>query len=176
MSTVTLVTGGCRSGKSRFALTQAMTYETRAFIATAVAFDDEMNARIGRHQAERGSDFETFEAPYGLGEAIRSLPPGSDVAVVDCLTVWLSNLMYKHGETTESYPEMETFFAAIENPPCDLYVVTNEVGTGIVPENALARRFRDEAGFLNQAVAQRADRVVWMVAGCPVAVKGMLEQ
>jgi len=172
MNTVTLITGGCRSGKSRHAIALARPYERPVFIATAQAFDDEMRARIEKHQTERGPDFDTIEEPCDLAGALRRLSPTSNVALIDCLTVWLSNLMHRHGESTETYPEVTDFLSAIEKPPCDLLIVTNEVGLGIVPENDLARRYRDLAGILNQEVARRADRVIMTVCGIPLKIKG----
>jgi len=165
---ITLLTGGSRSGKSRHALELAMTYERRAFIATAVAFDDEMRDRVGKHQDERGAAFATLEEPRDLAGALRRIPTGTDVAVIDCLTVWLGNLM--HENATES-GLIEAFLGALEDPPCDLLIVTNEVGMGIVPGNAMAREFRDLAGSLNQKVAALAGHVILMVSGLPLVVK-----
>jgi len=172
LSRVTLVTGGARSGKSRYALARMEPYRKRAFIATAEALDGEMRDRIARHQAERADAFLTVEAPLALGEAIRWLPSGTDAAIVDCLTVWLGNLMHHFGD--EEAPRREAIDALLEavtTAPCDLVVVTNELGMGIVPDNELARRFRDEAGRLNQDVAALADEVVWVVSGLPVHLK-----
>ena len=172
MNTVTLITGGCRSGKSRYALDLARLCERRVFIATAEGFDDEMRDRISKHQAERGPGFETIEAPCDLAGALRGLSPAVDVAVVDCLTVWLGNLTHRHGETPGIYPEVTDFLKAIEEPVCNLLLVTNEVGLGVVPENAMARCYRDLAGRLNQEVACRAERVIMMVCGLALFVKG----
>jgi adenosylcobinamide kinase/adenosylcobinamide-phosphate guanylyltransferase len=172
MRAVTLVTGGARSGKSRYAMELALAYRRRVFVATATAFDGEMADRIARHRRERAERFTTVEAPLDLAGALAALPPATDVALVDCLTVWLGNLFERHGAETESFEEVAAFLRAIEAPPCDLVVVTNEVGMGIVPENALARRFRDVAGRLNAEVAARADRVAFMVCGVSMHVKG----
>jgi adenosylcobinamide kinase/adenosylcobinamide-phosphate guanylyltransferase len=174
VSTVTLITGGSRSGKSRYALEQARGYKRPAFVATAIPFDAELRDRIARHQVERHPRFTTIEAPYDLAAALRSLPDGTDAAVIDCLTVWLGNLVHRYGDAQTDCAELGAFLAAIEAPPCDLWIVTNELGSGIVPDSALSRRFRDVAGRLNQDVARRADRVVLLVCGCPVAVKGTL--
>lgn len=172
MSTVTLLTGGARSGKSRYALSLASAYPTpRVFIATADAFDEEMHQRIARHREERDGDFVTSEAPLDPGAALERLPANTQVAVLDCLTVWLGNLMHHDPGETGSYEPIDRFLDLLDWPPCDLIVVTNEVGMGIVPHNALARRFRDAAGALNQQVAARADRVFFMVSGCPLSVK-----
>lgn len=172
MSAATLITGGCRSGKSRFALARADRYSRRAFVATAIAFDDEMTERISRHRTERGAAYQTIEAPYDLAAAVSALPARTQVAVIDCLTVWIGNLMHRHAKVADPYPEIAAFLQVVESPPCDLIVVTNEVGLGVVPDNSLARHFRDVAGSVNQDVARRADHVVLMVCGCPVWVKG----
>jgi adenosylcobinamide kinase/adenosylcobinamide-phosphate guanylyltransferase len=172
LSHVTLVTGGARSGKSRHALALMEPYANKAFIATAEAVDEEMRDRIARHQAERAGSFITVEAPIHLGEAIRSLPADVEAATVDCLTVWLGNLMHHYAEDEDSLgAQVEGFLAALKEPPCDLVIVTNELGMGIVPDNALARRFRDLAGWLNQDVAALADDVLLAVSGIPVTLK-----
>ena len=170
---LTLVTGGARSGKSRFALESAMPRARKAFIATATPCDKEMAARIARHRSERGADFLTIEEPLDLAGALGALPRDMDVAVVDCLTLWLGNLMHKYGGIREDdCPEIEALVEALRSPPCDLLVVTNEVGMGIVPENEAARTFRDVAGRLNARVARMADNVVLLVSGIPVTIKG----
>jgi adenosyl cobinamide kinase/adenosyl cobinamide phosphate guanylyltransferase len=176
MNRVTLITGGARSGKSRYALELADTDARRVFIATAEPCDEEMRARIEKHRSARGSAFDTIEEPYDLAGALRAMPTGTGVAVIDCLTVWLGNLMYRHGEEQTDYPEVGEFLAAVESPACNLLIVTNEVGFGIVPDNPLGRRFRDMAGVVNQEVARRADRVVMMVCGHPMVVKERKER
>jgi adenosylcobinamide kinase / adenosylcobinamide-phosphate guanylyltransferase len=168
---VTLVTGGGRSGKSRYALEQAAHYSCKGFVATAVPFDDEMRARIAKHREDRDPAYITVEAPVDLAAGIRSLGDDADVAVVDCLTVWLGNLMHRHGETEASFPEVESLLALLNDPPLDLILVTNEVGSGIIPANRESRLFRDLAGFLNQSVAQLADEVVLVACGLPVVLK-----
>ncbi len=173
MRKVTLVTGGGRSGKSRYALQLAGRCNgKRVFIATAEPFDDEIRARIGKHREERGEAFQTIEEPLDLAGALRALSDDVEVAVVDCLTLWLGNLMHHHGAGTEDHPEVSELLQILDAPPCDLIIVTNEVGMGVIPENAMARRFRDAAGRLNQEVARRAGQVVLMVSGLPVHVKG----
>jgi len=174
MSHITLITGGARSGKSSHALSLARRYPLpRTFIATAEPFDEDMRRRIERHRAERAADFRTRESPLDLATAIQELSGETRVAVVDCLTVWLGNLLHHFSDTPQLQEQIDRFLSAIENPPCDLIVVTNEVGMGIVPHNDLARQFRDLAGTLNQQAAARADRVVLIVSGCPVFVKGV---
>jgi len=174
MSRITLITGGARSGKSSHALALARQYPLpRAFIATAEPFDDDMRRRIEHHRAERAEEFDTHESPLDLAAAIRTLPGEVCVAVVDCLTVWLGNLLHHFSDTPQLQERIDRFLVSLEHPPCDLIVVINEVGMGIVPHNDLARQFRDLAGTLNQQVAAKADRVVFMVSGCPVLVKGV---
>ena len=173
MSEVVLITGGARSGKSRHALEMAGRRERgRVYIATAEPFDDDMRSRIREHRLERGGSFETVEAPLDLTGALGSIPGNTEVAVVDCLTVWLGNLVHHRGEDEDSFPEVNAFLKTLDRPPCDLVLVTNEVGMGVIPESRLARRFRDSLGRLNQEVARRADRVVLMASGLPIAIKG----
>jgi adenosylcobinamide kinase / adenosylcobinamide-phosphate guanylyltransferase len=155
-----LVGGGARSGKSRWALERARKCGGRlVYIATAEALDDEMSVRIARHRAERSGEFETIEEPRELAKAIRSAQ--GDAIVVDCLTLWLANVM---GDAEET-------IAAAKEHAAEVICVTNEVGCGIVPENALAREFRDRAGRMNQRFAEAADAVYWMVFGQPLRVK-----
>jgi adenosylcobinamide kinase / adenosylcobinamide-phosphate guanylyltransferase len=173
MGTITLITGGARSGKSAFALGLAKRYSQRAFIATAVALDEEMEERILRHKKERGDAFRTIEEPLHLGEAISLCRGRNEVAVVDCLTVWLGNL-YHHCDEDEASVKshMDGFLAVLDEAPCDLIIVTNEVGWSIVPENRLARTFRDMAGRLNREVAQKSHHVYLLCCGIPLALKG----
>ena len=174
MHTITLITGGARSGKSAYALDLAQKrYSQRAFIATAVAFDEEMKHRILRHQKERGSGFQTIEEPFRLAGAISSCAGRAEGAVVDCLTVWLGNLYHHcrdHEPSIRDY--VDAFLAVLDMPPCDLILVTNEVGWGIVPENRLARAFRDMAGYLNRETALKAHSVSLLCCGIPLTLKG----
>lgn len=171
MKKVTLVTGGCRSGKSTQALRVAEQYKEKAFLATAQAYDKEMEERIRKHKEERQNQYLTIEEPIDIAAALKTLPESVEVIIVDCMTVWLSNLMFKDETIPDSFPEMEAFLALVENPPCHLVVVTNEVGMGIVPDNALSRDYRDRAGRLNQEIAKRADDVFLVVSGIPVKIK-----
>ena len=176
---LTLVLGGARSGKSGFAQGQAeMQAEAQAeaegglpgrlaMIVTGQAFDDEMRARIEQHRRERGAAWRTVEAPLDLPQTLGRLRE-DEVVVVDCLTLWLSNLMLAERACE---PETAALLAALRRMKNPVWLVSNEVGLGIVPENALARRFRDEAGRLHQQVAAQADHVVLMVAGLPLTVK-----
>ncbi len=169
---VLLVTGGSRSGKSTYALNRALEAETpRAFIATAEAFDEEMKDRIRRHQDERGDTFFSIEEPIDLAGAIKKIPTGTNVALIDCLTVWLGNLMYKNGVQKEPYNEVYELIEVIKNPPCDIVIVTNELGSGIIPLDAMTRTYRDHAGWLNQDVAKVADEVVLVACGLPLKLK-----
>lgn len=172
MKKVILVTGGSRSGKSRHAMETALKYEKRAFIATAPACDEEMERRIAAHRAERGDRFVTIEESTDIAKAFASLPPNTEVALLDCLTVWAGNLMHKHGDSDDvTFSEIDAFFDAIADPPVDVILVTNEVGSGVIPDNAMARRFRDLAGTINQRAAARADKVILCVSGIPVTIK-----
>jgi adenosylcobinamide kinase/adenosylcobinamide-phosphate guanylyltransferase len=165
---VILVGGGARSGKSRYALEKALTIEgSRAFVATAEALDDEMSARIAHHKAERGEQFTTIEAPVELAAAIAD--SSFDAMVVDCLTLWLSNLMFANKSCDR---EIEKLIAAAEASRATVIFVTNEVGSGMVPtDNALSREFRDRAGILNQRVASISQEVYFMVFGQPLRIK-----
>jgi adenosyl cobinamide kinase/adenosyl cobinamide phosphate guanylyltransferase len=160
---VTFVLGGARSGKSAHAeaLVAAMPAPWR-YIATAQAFDDEMRARIADHRARRDERWRTVEAPLDLATALDTPEP----ALVDCLTLWLTNLLL-----ADRQPDWPALLAALDARRAPTVIVSNEVGLGIVPDNALARAFRDEAGRLHQLVAARADRVLFMVAGLPMVLK-----
>lgn len=166
---LTFVIGGARSGKTSYALRECLARPARrhVMIATAQALDEEMAARIARHRQERGEDWVTVEAPLALAAAILDLRAG-DAAVIDCLTLWLSNLLLGDLDVAQA---LEDLCAALVESPADLVVVSNEVGQGIVPDNPLARRFRDEAGRMHQALAAVADRAFMIVAGLPVTLK-----
>lgn len=165
-----LVGGGSRSGKSTYALNLARALPgPHAFVATAQAYDDEMRSRVARHQAERAGEFATYEEPFHLARTITSLEAAYPVIIVDCLTLWLTNLLLQE---KESMPQrIGAFLASVTTSPSTVIAVTNEVGCGIVPQNALAREFRDLQGRLNQDAAQAAREVYWMVFGCPMRVK-----
>jgi len=169
---VTLVIGGGRSGKSTWAEAYARSHEgKRIYLATAEAFDDEMKKRIKAHQARRSGEFITIEEPLELSERIMSMASGVDVCLIDCLTVWLGNLMH-YEKNLETY--LEDLYRVVESPPCELILVTNETGLGIIPTDSMSRTFRDRAGWMNQRLAVLADRVVLLVAGIPLALKGTL--
>lgn len=164
-----LVLGGVRSGKSRFAQEHIEACAGRlAYVATAQALDEEMAQRIARHREERGRRWHTVEAPLDLPGALRHAAQTADAVLVDCLTLWLSNLILAERSVLEASRQMVEAIQSCDKP---LAIVSNEVGFGIVPENALARRFRDEAGILNQKVARAVDAVTLTVAGIPLQVK-----
>jgi adenosylcobinamide kinase/adenosylcobinamide-phosphate guanylyltransferase len=166
---LTFILGGARSGKTAYALREAGARPgRRVMIATAEALDEEMAARIARHQDERGEVWTTVEAPRRLADAVRDLAAG-DVAVIDCLTLWLTNQMLDEADLSAAVFDLVEVLAA---SPAELFAISNEVGQGIVPDSALARRFRDEAGWMHQAVAVAADRVVAVMAGLPLVLKG----
>ena len=169
-ASITLVTGGARSGKSRYALELAVGYEKRAFIATAEPFDEEMAVRIAHHKRERMESFLTIEAPLDLAGALRAIPSNIEVAVVDCLTVWLGNLMHHYGIKPKRYAEISAFVSILEESPCHLIVVTNEVGLGLVPDNDVARHYRDMIGELNQEICRMATQAIFMISGMPLIV------
>jgi adenosylcobinamide kinase / adenosylcobinamide-phosphate guanylyltransferase len=165
---VTLVLGGARSGKSRYAEDLiARSPKPWVYIATAEARDDEMAERIAAHKAWRGEGWRTVEAPCNVPDAIAQAPANAAV-LVDCLTLWLSNLMEGSFDIDA---QIACLLEALKGRSGPTVLVSNEVGLGIVPDNALARRFRDVQGALNQRVAAQAARVVMMVAGIAIAVK-----
>jgi adenosylcobinamide kinase / adenosylcobinamide-phosphate guanylyltransferase len=171
MPKIIYVTGGARSGKSSFALQMADKYSNRVFLATAEPFDEEMELRIDRHRKERNGAFLTMEEPVYIERILRELPEGTDVLLLDCLTVWAGNLMH-HSDTAEEIEHrIGSFAGELSNPPCDMVIVSNEVGMGIVPENAMARRFRDIAGMINQRVASIADEAYFLCSGIPLKLK-----
>lgn len=168
--TNTLILGGARSGKSQRALALAERMcERRVFVATAEALDDEMATRIARHKAERGAGWETVEAPLDLVEVLEAAATPDAVCVVDCLTLWLSNLMH-HRRDVER--ETARLSRALNARAGSIILVSNEVGLGLVPDTELGRAFRDAQGRLNQAIAQACDRVEFIAAGLPLTLKG----
>lgn len=165
---LTFLIGGARSGKSAEAERRTQQFPAPwTYIATAQAFDQEMDERIALHRARRGEGWRTVDAPLDLAGALAGVPSGQPV-LVDCLTLWLTNHLLAEHDLAE---ECERLEAALAEPRGPRFVVSNEVGLGIVPDNALSRRFRDAAGRLHQRVAARADEVVFMVAGLPLRVK-----
>jgi len=163
-----LVIGGARSGKSRYAQSRADTLDfNKIYVATAQAFDEEMRDRIARHQADR-DDWETIEAPLEVAAAIAMRSTPRTVILVDCLTLWATNLILGDHDVTAATTAL---IDAIRAAPGPVILVANEVGFGIVPENALARRFRDEAGIINQRIAAVVSEVQLVAAGIPLKLK-----
>ncbi|MGV8950584.1 MAG: bifunctional adenosylcobinamide kinase/adenosylcobinamide-phosphate guanylyltransferase [Cypionkella sp.] len=168
MKNCILVTGGARSGKSRIAEARCLSLgQPATYIATAQAWDDEMRARIAEHQARRGPEWVTVAEPLDLLGALRA-SDGAGPRLVDCLTLWLTNLMLGDHDWRAAGRDLVAALPAQSSP---VVFVTNEVGMGIVPDNALARAFRDAAGSLNQWVAEAADEVILAVSGLPLKVK-----
>jgi adenosylcobinamide kinase/adenosylcobinamide-phosphate guanylyltransferase len=166
---ITFVLGGARSGKSRYAENLiANEPPPWIYVATAEALDDEMAQRIAEHRARRTDGWQTVEAPRDLLHALASVPAGAAI-LIDCMTLWLSNLLLAGADIDREIAKLDT---ALTQIPGKAVLVANEVGWGIVPKYALAREFRDLQGHLNQRLAARADRVVLMVAGLPLFVKG----
>ena len=204
MAEITFILGGARSGKSRHAVQLAKgTGKKTVFIATAVAFDDEMKRRIAMHKTERPPDWVTIDEPKAVSSVVKSLGPEFGTVVIDCLTLLISNHLMedqdeevpRHCEeqSDEAIPsvrsreerfgwqenggierlenEIDDLLAVLKEKNAQVFIVSNEVGLGIVPENALARRFRDASGRVHQRLAKEADEVIFMVAGIPWRVK-----
>jgi adenosylcobinamide kinase/adenosylcobinamide-phosphate guanylyltransferase len=166
--TIILITGGARSGKSVRAETRAKAFAGKpVYVATAEALDAEMRERIAGHRARRGGEWIEHETPLELVPALEATD-GGGARLVDCLTLWLSNLMHAERDWSKETTQLAEMLRAQKSP---VVLVTNEVGLGIVPDNALARRFRDAAGVMNQMIAQAADEVEFVVAGLPMRVK-----
>ncbi len=165
-----LILGGARSGKSAFAQRRAAADGLEVcYLATAQAGDAEMRERIARHRAERPAAWGLIEEPLALAAALRAHAAPHRCLLVDCLTLWLSNLLAVGDEPLAA--EIRDFSETLPTLPGQIVLVSNEVGQGIVPVNPLARRFRDEAGWLHQAVAERCDRVTFVIAGLPLTLK-----
>ncbi len=170
---ITLVLGGCRSGKSRSALDAAdqIKGDQKIFLATSVPTDPEMDKRVASHQAERGDHWQTIEEPVMIHDIIENTSKTADVILVDCLTLWTSNLLFAKYDEAKIEEAVGLLSAALKESSCPVFLVSNEVGYGIVPENSLARQFRDYAGLVNQKIAAMADRVILTVAGIEVPIK-----
>jgi adenosylcobinamide kinase/adenosylcobinamide-phosphate guanylyltransferase len=168
-----LILGGARSGKSTYAETLAETFQDKIYLATAdhntSNQDDEMSARIRAHQIRRGEYWRTIEEPVTIYDRISDESQSGNVILIDCLTLWLSNLMFKE---LSLELHQNRLLESLKNVEGHIIMVSNEVGLSIVPENALARRFRDEQGRLNQTLAKAADNVVFIAAGLPLTLKG----
>jgi adenosylcobinamide kinase / adenosylcobinamide-phosphate guanylyltransferase len=170
--TITLVLGGVRSGKSRWAQERAAKFRRVTYLATARASDSEMRAKIARHRRERPAAWNTIEAPVQLPEAIRAESQKADVLLIDCLTVYVANVMSSSGKAqADNLRHIQDICDAIQSSNTSIIAVSNEVGSGVVPAFRSGRVYRDLLGELNQKVAAIADNVVLMVAGLPLALK-----
>jgi adenosylcobinamide kinase/adenosylcobinamide-phosphate guanylyltransferase len=170
--TVTLILGGARSGKSRYAQKLASEIKRVTFIATARPSDSEMRRKIAQHRSERPASWETIEAPTDLANAIESRSTKANVIIIDCLTLYLDNVMRaKRGAVIEIERRLHQVCEVIRTSKSSVIVVSNEVGCGVVPAFRSGRRYRDLLGQLNQQIAEMADRVILMVAGMPLTVK-----
>ena len=172
MSKIYFITGGARSGKSAFAEKLANDIPgKRAYLATAQALDAEMVARIEHHRRRRGSAWDTYEEPLAITELLRKLSGRYQVVLLDCLTLWLSNIMARTGSDEEIGDRVDDLTSCLRDFAGICIVVSNEVGLGIVPDNPLARRFRDLAGMTNQKIARTADEAYLLASGIPVKIK-----
>jgi len=166
------ITGGARSGKSSFAEKLAIDIVgKRAYLATAQALDPEMVERITHHRERRGKTWDTFEEPLAVAELIAKLSGRYQIVLLDCLTLWLSNVMARTESDKDIILQVGTLASAITTFDGVSIIVSNEVGLGIVPDNALARRYRDLAGMMNQRIAQAADEVYLVTSGIPMKIK-----
>lgn len=165
-----LITGGIKSGKSRFALQLTRDIETgeKIFIATARPIDKEMEDKIEKHKKDRGDDLKTVEAPIHLGDVLRTINPST--AVIDCLTLWLSNLFFEVNEE-EKLREIEGLIGAVKEFTANVIIVTNEVGWGIIPGDEISRKYQSELGKLNQQVAEMCDEMYVIISGIPLRIK-----
>jgi len=170
---LTLVIGGAASGKSVFAENLVMSYaHLRSYIATAEAFDNEMAAKVAKHKAQRGGEWDTYEKPNAPWDALDKID-STHVVLLDCVTLWLSNILLGNQDLCIAKDKLLT---GLQNFNGSIVIVTNEVGQGIVPDNKLAREFRQHQGEVNQELAAIADLVVLVTAGLPLALKGQLPQ
>ena len=173
----TLITGGVRSGKSRYALERAQAVfpdQPKCFIATAEPCDEEMRARILRHQKDRGNDFVTLEEPIRLAEAVASAEREFSVIVIDCLTFWMNNLLFRFSEDPKQFDfQIQSFLKTLETAQekTSCLMITNEVGCGLVGANPLDRQFVDRLGVLNQEIGRLCEEVILVVAGVPNSMK-----
>lgn len=171
MGKITFILGGARSGKSSFALELAKKYKKTAFVATCRGLDEEMRQRIKKHKLARPENWVTFEEDKDLVPVIEKMQGGFDCIVVDCLTLWVSNLLLS-GHKEEKIAQLATgMLAALRKKKARAILVSNEVGLGLVPANKLGRQFRDIAGRVNQMTAKEADEVFFTVSGIPAKIK-----
>jgi adenosylcobinamide kinase/adenosylcobinamide-phosphate guanylyltransferase len=177
---VTLILGGARSGKSTYAQRLAERHARVLFLATATASDDEMRAKIDRHRADRPQTWTTVEEPLALARVLRECGPQQDLVLIDCLTLYAAHLLHQHGDENAEQARLDQavdeLCDALAAPPCAVLLVSNEVGSGVVPAYALGRRYRDLLGELNQRVAAVATDAVLMVAGLPLVLKSSSQE
>lgn len=168
-----LITGGCRSGKSRFALNYAnQHFSEKLYLATCEVLDEEMSQRVENHKKIRGPEWQTVEEPVEIVDRIRQHGNVAEVILIDCLTLWLSNLLIKWDNDLRTMKETDRLIHIIKESQTSFILVSNEVGMGIVPADPLSRRFRDLSGMMNQRMAEIMDTVIFMVSGIPVFLKG----
>ena len=175
MAQMTLILGGARSGKSTFAERMASAHATVTYLATAQAFDEEMVVRIAKHQSERPANWRTVECPLDPAAAMRAHAAETDCFLLDCMTLFVSNLMLLDEHTAEERirAAVEDLIAAYQETDTDLFLVSNEVGLGLVPEYPLGRLYRDCLGRANQRLAAVADTVYFLIAGLPLDIKAL---
>ncbi len=173
MNEIIFILGGARSGKSAFAITLAKKSNKKkiAFIATAEALDKEMKERIALHKKHRPQNFQAFEAPCDIEAVLKKIMGKFDIIIIDCLTLFVSNLLLKKYKEPEICKKMESILGLLKKTKAKSIIISNEVGLGIVPHTKLGRDFRDIAGKVNQLVAQRADNVFFMISGLPWRIK-----
>jgi adenosylcobinamide kinase/adenosylcobinamide-phosphate guanylyltransferase len=172
MADMTLILGGARSGKSTYALEMAKKSGKVAFVATCEAPDKEMKERIRLHREQRPKHWKTFEEPEDVGNLLKKIGDGFDCIVIDCLTLLVSNLVLKKYKKEDILKKIESMLSILRKKKAKVVIVSNEVGLGLVPANRLGRDFRDIAGKVNQRVAKEADRVIFIVSGIPMDIKG----
>jgi len=171
---VIFITGGCRSGKSRYALDYVnQHFLKKLYLASCEALDEEMAQRIEHHKKMRGPEWHTIEEPVEIVDKIRQYGDKVEVILLDCITLWLSNILMKWDSDSRIMDEVDRFVDVIKQSPTSFIIVSNEVGMGIVPAEPLGRRFRDLSGMVNQKIAEVADTVIYMVSGIPMFLKGV---
>ena len=174
MADIFLISGGCRSGKSKFALELASAYAATCYLATAQVYDDEMAERVRRHREERGQSVRTIEEPFDILSVLGSME-GEDVLLWDCLTLWLSNMLCGGHKEDVILDKLNVILNSLLEADHDTIIVTNEVGMGIVPESKLGRQFRDLTGFAHQLITPKAKEAYLVAMGIPLALKRMGE-
>jgi adenosylcobinamide kinase/adenosylcobinamide-phosphate guanylyltransferase len=170
---VIFITGGCRSGKSRYALDYANRhFSKKLYLATCEVLDQEMAQRVENHKKMRGPEWQTVEEPLEVVEKVRRYGDEAEVVLLDCITLWLSNLLLKWDDDSKVTGEVDRLIETLKKSQTSFLIVSNEVGMGIVPADPLSRRFRDLSGTANQRIAEVADTLILMVSGLPIFLKG----